>query len=57
MFDDTVTQGWIAQPGPIAMRRAERVPTTSRDIAAARGILLAALIGANVCIWLYALLA
>lgn len=56
-FDDTTTHPWIAQSGPIHLRRAEpkaRKPLP-RDLDAATGIVVGVLAGANFLVWAYVL--
>ena len=50
MFDETTINGWFHQAGAINLRRTERLP--SRDLDAARGIILACVIGIAVCAWI-----
>ncbi len=52
-FNDTTTHPWIKQPGQIHLRASPRKDTRQRDMRAADGIILAAMIGANGLIWAY----
>jgi len=45
----TTINGWIAQPGPINLRVSR--PERYRDLRAAKGILLAVVIGIAVLAW------
>ena len=49
--DPSTINAWLAQPGPINLRRGK--PKRSHDLDAARGVLTGAAIGAASLIWLY----
>ena len=51
----TITHNWLAQPGPINLRQSVRRDTRERDLRASEGILLAAMIGLNLAVWLIAI--
>jgi hypothetical protein len=48
VFEDSTTNGWLRQHGPINLRHSPKVDRARRDLAAAEGIIKSGLFGLNI---------